>query len=301
VQEQLKRFVFVAALAASCGEATPQPATPVAKQAAACDGTSIAAGGKTLCLVKTRRSFHDAAADCERMHGRLATLDDAAQAKAVATAIASPWGYGSGLWLGCTDAEKEGDWLCNGKPMSFKQWAPGQPDNALALDDCVEWLADSGTWNDASCDDKLGWICRGDATLACKTGKRVAAGSAVFCAHGEETRDYTAAKSACEKDGGKLAVIENDVEARAVFDALRLPSAIPSWTPLEGVWIGLTDEVTEGTFLWATGAPPRYTNWLPGQPDDFGKGEDCVTITLGDGRWNDADCGRSLPYLCEPK
>ena len=35
-------------------------------------------------------------------------------------------------------------------------------------------------------------------------------------------------------------------------------------------WIGLSDEVDEGVFLWDSGEPFNYDNWGNGQPDDLG-------------------------------
>ncbi len=236
------------------------------------------------------------------MHGRLAIVDDAAKNAAIVTAIGSPWGYGSGLWLGCSDAQKEGNWLCDGKPMRFTSWAPGQPDNLLALDDCLEWLADSGQWNDLSCDIKLGYVCRGSASLRCPgAGRRISAGATSFCARGDELLDWEGAGKACKAAGGKLATIATAEEGRALFEALELPSGVPSWRPDEGVWIGLSDAAQEGTFVWTSGAGARFTSWAPGQPDDSGGGEDCATLTLGDGKWFDANCGKALPYLCSPQ
>lgn len=61
-------------------------------------------------------------------------------------------------------------------------------------------------------------------------------------------------------------------------------------------WIGLTDEVDEGVFLWVTGETSAYTNWYPGEPNndpDF-NGEDYAIINppvippdLIGGTWND--------------
>jgi hypothetical protein len=264
-----------------------------------CEGSSVRAGAKEYCVMKTRRPFHDAAADCTKMGGHLAIVGDVAQAKALTTSIASPWGYGSGMWIGCSDTNKEGEWVCDGQPARYTNWRPGQPDNATALDDCAEWLADSGKWDDASCDARLGYLCKGDASMKC-SGRRVEVGSSIYCAHGDDFRDWEGAKKACETSGGKLAAPPNDTDSKAIFEALKLPSAIPSHQPHEGVWIGLTDEETEGAFKWVTGAPLGFSNWLPGQPDDAKSAQDCVTLTLGDGRWNDAECGTPLPYLCEP-
>ncbi len=34
-------------------------------------------------------------------------------------------------------------------------------------------------------------------------------------------------------------------------------------------WIGLTDELNEGAFVWVTGEPLIYMNWAPGEPNDY--------------------------------
>ncbi len=59
--------------------------------------------------------------------------------------------------------------------------------------------------------------------------------------------------------------------------------------------VGLTDQNVEGTFVWTSGEPLIYTNWEPGEPNDYGPGEDFTTVnwhygmgyggTLG--TWND--------------
>ncbi len=56
------------------------------------------------------------------------------------------------------------------------------------------------------------------------------------------------------------------------------------------VWIGLTDEVSEGTFEWVTGEPVTYTNWLTGEPNDANGLEDFVELLSEppfNGVWND--------------
>lgn len=275
------------------------PAAPPA-QPMACEGTTLRAGAKQYCLMTSRRTFEQAAGECERMHARLAVLADAEETGAITAQLVSPWGYGSGLWLGCSDEESEGKWKCDGKPITYKNWLPGKPDNQTAMEDCQQWLADTGQWNDTSCSTALGYICRGDAKLTC-TGRKVTAGNTVFCARGDDMQDWDNAKKACAKSGGKLAVLATAEESQALFAALKHPLAIPSAEPAEGLWIGLTDLKDEGKFRWSNDAPMTYGNWLPKQPDDSNGGEDCASLTLGDGRWNDVDCIRALPYLCEAK
>ena len=63
------------------------------------------------------------------------------------------------------------------------------------------------------------------------------------------------------------------------------------------VWIGFTDEVTEGTFLWVTGEPVIYTNWNGGEPNDSGPGEDYAEFLadppFAGSPWNDVVNARS--------
>ena len=55
-------------------------------------------------------------------------------------------------------------------------------------------------------------------------------------------------------------------------------------------WIGLTDKVTEGTFIWASGETSSYRRWgYPAEPNDAGvNGEDYVFIIFNEYQdWND--------------
>ena len=73
-----------------------------------------------------------------------------------------------------------------------------------------------------------------------------------------------------------------------VNDAAENEFLVNTFGGTERLWIGLTDEVTEGTFKWANGEAVTYTNWLPGQPDDAGGNEDYVELNFAEtGKWND--------------
>jgi hypothetical protein len=81
--------------------------------------------------------------------------------------------------------------------------------------------------------------------------------------------------------GGHLAAISDDAEntflATAFFG--------------DFYWIGLNDVAEEGNFVWTSGETVTYTNWAPGEPNDFGSGEDGTTFNwardIGIGLWND--------------
>lgn len=64
-------------------------------------------------------------------------------------------------------------------------------------------------------------------------------------------------------------------------------------------WIGLTDEASEGSFLWAGGPEAgtlTFTSWSGGEPNDF-FGEDYVQYSGGN--WNDLPNGSNRGYFVE--
>ena len=70
-------------------------------------------------------------------------------------------------------------------------------------------------------------------------------------------------------------------------------------------WIGGTDEVLEGVWVWAaTGKALSYTHWAPHQPrgPSTGIAENCIEMVQWDnhvGQWNDDDCTDREHFICE--
>uniref|UniRef100_A0A9J7ZYV9 Collectin-12 n=2 Tax=Cyprinus carpio TaxID=7962 RepID=A0A9J7ZYV9_CYPCA len=67
-------------------------------------------------------------------------------------------------------------------------------------------------------------------------------------------------------------------------------------------WLGLTDTVEENIWRWVDGSLPNYTNWKPGQPDNWRHGhevgEDCAGL-IHEGSWNDFFCTEQIGLICE--
>ena len=96
---------------------------------------------------------------------------------------------------------------------------------------------------------------------------------------------WTTARSNCSSMGGYLVTITSSGEQNFLYGLW--PSG----------WIGLTDEVTEGTWKWVTGETYSYSNWNSGEPNNSGN-EDYVQF-VSNGKWNDLNNNNSLPYVIE--
>ena len=105
-------------------------------------------------------------------------------------------------------------------------------------------------------------------------------------------RTWAEAAARCEELGGVMASIASEDEHTAFLRAT-LGLQWTSW------WLGLSDQRVEGTFEWADGEPLVFTRWSNGEPNDSGSREDCAQLVPWNGLWNDLDCGRRLPFVCQ--
>lgn len=114
-----------------------------------------------------------------------------------------------------------------------------------------------------------------------------------------EGMPWLQAKQYAEAMGGHLVTIHSEAENKLVVDLARAEGVQGSF------WIGITDEVNEGHFVWVTGEPVTYTNWGPGNPNNYPwgpEGEDYGEIGWYSDNpylWNDRDGRDPLPFVVE--
>lgn len=104
------------------------------------------------------------------------------------------------------------------------------------------------------------------------------------------------AKTDAEARGGRLAVLNTQERyeiARPVIESFS-----------DSIWIGLTDEVIEGEWLWVTGEPLTFERWLtPSQPDNSGDEDYAIIGWISEfptREWNDFGGWRpAQAYLLE--
>lgn len=111
-----------------------------------------------------------------------------------------------------------------------------------------------------------------------------------------EPLSWKQAKKWCEDNGGHLVIIENQQEHDALVQWLTRPN-IP-----DSLWVGATDEQTEGAWLWVDGTPVAFTKWKKGEPDNHGGNKDAhfALMNVPDGgSWDDTPAWQKAGFICE--
>ena len=86
---------------------------------------------------------------------------------------------------------------------------------------------------------------------------------------------YQEARLAASALGAKIATL-NRIEL----------CALTLGAPAQHLWLGLSDEASEGSFQWESGAPLGFTNWGPGAPGSITSDQDYVAINTVTGTWD---------------
>jgi len=131
----------------------------------------------------------------------------------------------------------------------------------------------------------------GDARMVAPDGSCIVRFDAV--------KTYADAGAACTAFGARLAILnsaDRDAVARTLAGTANL-------------FIGLSDQAVEATFVWSDGSALGYKNFHLGEPND-GAGnfpEDCIVVNgVRGGQWDDRPCAPDpnagvpgmYPYLC---
>jgi len=108
------------------------------------------------------------------------------------------------------------------------------------------------------------------------------------------TGTFSQGRAIADAAGGVLACVTDAAEQDWIYTQVL--------SNVSGAWIGLTDEVTEGTFLWESGEAFVYENWAAGNPTSspLSSGRDYVRLdTFQGGEWVDLVDGTASAALIE--
>ncbi|XP_076085581.1 perlucin-like [Mytilus galloprovincialis] len=102
----------------------------------------------------------------------------------------------------------------------------------------------------------------------------------------------------CQAFQAKLAWIDSAIEDKFIEGMLnRYHDSIAT----AEVWMGGTDMLIEGIWMWADSLKPfTYTNWFPGEPNNFAHGQHCLGLVRDKGfKWDDNQCELKMAPLCK--
>ncbi|KAJ8260442.1 hypothetical protein GJAV_G00182190 [Gymnothorax javanicus] len=106
-----------------------------------------------------------------------------------------------------------------------------------------------------------------------------------------ERKSWTESRIDCIKQGADLVIIKSKEEQDLISRNSKYYDR----------WIGLSDTVTEGTWLWVDGSPLQGGFWGSGEPNDqyHYRGTDCVVTAEREKAWVDTHCKKIGRFICE--
>ncbi len=244
----------------------------------------------------------DAQAEAVSLGGNLVTINDAAENQWLIDTfgVQNDW-----LWTGLTDQDQEGqfEWI-SGQEVTYTNWAPGQPH-----DDGGNQHYAILNWQNQGWDDNQGtWEWQGiiEKELSVDINEGVVHNGSLYLTT-DSSMLWEDAQAYAESLGGNLVTINDAAEELWIQS---------TFGENEMFWIGLSDAETEGVWKWSSGEIDDwyvdqtnagiYTNWSPGQPDDYNGGQDYAVMnyvmsgeTLA--RWDDRESSNTHRGLIEIK
>ena len=119
-------------------------------------------------------------------------------------------------------------------------------------------------------------------------------GDTCYLAVPEQVLSWKDAEAQCQETDSHLAIIRNVEQNDIVKNMFQNMQ----------IWIGLTDQQTEGTWMYADGSPlAQFNKWKEGAPNG-GEGENCAVMlpNQDNGVWDDKNCTSKAPFVCtKPK
>lgn len=109
---------------------------------------------------------------------------------------------------------------------------------------------------------------------------------------------WNQAKAFCEREGGYLATPTTKAENEFIYQNVAIKGG--------DIWLGATDEASEGNWQWITGETWDYTDWSSSpyrQPDNAREGQDYLAYYSDTrlGTWDDQGEAENwtIPFICE--
>ncbi|KAK5879066.1 hypothetical protein CesoFtcFv8_024411 [Champsocephalus esox] len=252
------------------------------------------------------KNWHDAEAHCSGEQSHLVSFHSLEELSFITAHMPGE------AWVGLNDINNENQFVwTDGTAADLLPWAPNQPDDWQSSEDCVNLRGmnhhEPGLLNDDFCSATKEFICKkakgqgpppqpptSGPGWNPKCGFWMSDPFNDYCYlfNYLSSRTWADARADCVNQGGDLVSITDPFEQAFIQGVIQVS---PTGSSL---WMGGHDSVTEGGWEWMDGAPFRYIRWSAGNPDDY-YGEDCLSIFINNGYWNDDNCDSKRGYICE--
>ncbi|XP_042223021.1 macrophage mannose receptor 1-like [Homarus americanus] len=218
-------------------------------------------------------------------------------------------------WVGLNDRLNEGTYVwSDGSKLTITNWNNGEPSGTG--ENCVQIKADTGKWNDNSCDQKLTFSCKKKASITPIDVKTTTIPTQDPTACGwdwtenPETGEcyrlelqeltFSDARSVCQElpydsdqSSPDVVSLYSSEEQTYIYNQL-----LSQHLSQNMIWLGMKNDIDGNR--WLDGTPVAYYNWEDGEPNGYYT-EDCVNMYLEDGKWNDMNCEERMAFVCEKK
>jgi len=275
-----------------------------------------------------KKLYDEAEKQCQMHQGTLVKIQTQATNDYITDQLNN---YGSNLdaWIGLSDLKtrQQFKWGDDSDP-TYTNWLVGGSHGKSYQSSCVIlYPGQQGAWKDEACYNyPKNFVCQyGDERLPPTTlpppTMTPAAGSVDICPAGVPRDQFLQvydgvcyqfmltgqaffpdAEFYCESHGGYLAMPKTaDINDFLRNQLNRYKQAISVYgQESEEIWIGLTDEQQESTWVWVDGSASTFTNWARGH-GFYPSSDDCVVMDNQRGMWQDRQCQdtEAKQFVCQ--
>uniref|UniRef100_A0A087XUB2 Mannose receptor C-type 2 n=1 Tax=Poecilia formosa TaxID=48698 RepID=A0A087XUB2_POEFO len=249
-------------------------------------------------LSSDKSEWNAAQKACQKMDANLVSIHTLPELEFIIRNLKSP--DIDQVWIGLHDREMQMDFQwTDHTPVIFTFWHPYEPNNFRnTQEDCVSMWGPEARWDDVPCNATLPFICKKPGTKSdgkpqnqeCKQGWKWH--SPACYSVGEDLSTFDEARKSCEAHEAALITITNRFEQA-------FASSLVFGRSGDSFWIGLSDQVSHGSFRWLSGDEVTYTHWNRDQPTNVRGG--CVVMATGSamGLWEVKECASAkAKFIC---
>ncbi|KAI4900124.1 hypothetical protein NFI96_006470, partial [Prochilodus magdalenae] len=230
--------------------------------------------------VNKSKTWPEAQSYCREHYTDLASIDTAEEGLGLLNLVDVK---SSGpTWIGLYDDlnswrwSLEDDGFYKGNERNYRNWHIWKPINWYGNSHCALISSIYKSWEGFPCSSTFQFICYDGSVNASQRYVVVS-----------ENKNWTEAQSYCRKHYTDLVSVRNETENQKL-------KSLTENKYYYFLWIGLYR-----TRSWSDGSNSTFSNWRPGQPDNYEQNEYCTAVSFSTfGQWTDENCDQTFPFLC---